>query len=336
MVEYELEEFSGALKSCMNEGLFFIHVDGDLYHAIRPRTPFIFIDSHYQSIPKAMYLNDSGEAEFEDFIILTILVLMVILGSLFAVSKREIIGCYSRCSGGARLRSISDDDAEGAMSPKHKSMLRLWSSSLEWGHERVFSPYFFRSARAAQLYSRVEGVDEDECEEGGGDGWEDDDVSGQSGVMLLPLRTRNEADRNLGTLTRAKNDGEEDAVSENYTEENNFSNGAALGQNGGLALLHPTAAARESDVTGTVLSTDSIAQSLPDTGTAQRTSSNNSMSSNRILNHGSIKDSGGTRSTRDVPHVNNARQRSDQGQGQWQHRQQQPVDIDDDSLVMEV
>lgn len=168
MQDYQLGDFTSALKSCMSETLAFIHIDGDRYYQISPRYPFLFVHEYLQEIPAPQYRAGSG-VDVVDWTILGMFVLAAGFGCLATVYKIKIWElcllsirrcccgdslAYHRsntcCCGALGNRSCCGcnqhmppgDSSEGSAPKSRRSgdvMSRLWGAVVGYkGHSSVF------------------------------------------------------------------------------------------------------------------------------------------------------------------------------------------------------
>lgn len=191
---YELEDFASALKSCMSEETFYLHIKGDLYFAVKPRTPFIYTDSHYQSIPEAKALYQNIGVEYDDLVVMIMVGVFLIVGACCTAHK---LRCYSRCTSEI-ISNMGGANNMRRTPPKSKStgIQRLWSSSFEFGGEETFSPYFFRSSKTERSFP---------------DSGTGDDVVGDSeneSALMLPVRSFRKGSLNFGSPDEHRGNGD--------------------------------------------------------------------------------------------------------------------------------
>jgi hypothetical protein len=114
--EYQLEEFSSALKSCLTEDIGYIHIDGHRYYQIKPRHPFAIVHEFLQHIPEASLVGKSG-ATVSDFIISASLLLAVVVGLMAGMWRLKVFEwCYMKTTQVRKKRVSMQAPEEGGYS----------------------------------------------------------------------------------------------------------------------------------------------------------------------------------------------------------------------------
>lgn len=108
---------SVAYKSCMREDVSFVHMEGELYYRISPRSPFVLINEYLQEIPTARVISRSGSDRMD--ILIFIALVSFALGGLAAVIYRlEVIAmCWRRTASIRKRRLSKAPPVEGGYSP---------------------------------------------------------------------------------------------------------------------------------------------------------------------------------------------------------------------------
>lgn len=86
---YASEEYTSALRSCMTGKYAFVHISGNRYYKIHPRSPFAINKDYMQVIPRAELMAKSAVNVY-DIIIGVFLLLVVCVGLLVAAGKLKL------------------------------------------------------------------------------------------------------------------------------------------------------------------------------------------------------------------------------------------------------
>ncbi len=87
--EYQLEDFTDALKSCMSESVGFVHISGQQYYRIRHRYPFIFVYDYLEVIPDPAVSGVHG-ADRVDLAIIAFVLAVALAGLVASVIKLKL------------------------------------------------------------------------------------------------------------------------------------------------------------------------------------------------------------------------------------------------------
>lgn len=90
LLEFQLMDFTGALKSCSSENIAFVHIDGNRYYRISPRYPYVFVNEYLQYLPKPHYIDNPG-VDTVDWIVLATIILLFVGGIISALVKMQLI-----------------------------------------------------------------------------------------------------------------------------------------------------------------------------------------------------------------------------------------------------
>lgn len=115
MQDYDRGDFVVALKSCTAEDVVYIHRNDDLYWAVTPRYPFVYLHDYLQEIPSPQFRTDPG-VDVVDWSLVGFFIVTVVLGclsTLYQIKIWELIvetfrRCCS-CSGCCSPSRESDD-----------------------------------------------------------------------------------------------------------------------------------------------------------------------------------------------------------------------------------
>lgn len=134
------------MRSCMTEGVAYVHHQGDEYYSVHPRHPFVFVHDYLQPIPSAVTAADEG-TELVDVLISVTLLLAAITGCLASLWKLQLCEwCWVKTRKMRRRRVSSEAPSEGGYSTSSElPVYRIWGdiwgtkSSQNIEYEEVFS-----------------------------------------------------------------------------------------------------------------------------------------------------------------------------------------------------
>lgn len=119
--EFQLMDFTKALKSCSTENKAFIHIEEDRYFQIAPLYPYIDVKEYLLSLPKPLFNNNNGMDTVDRFV--AAFVALFLLFSVVAILVKMQLLCwcdqnttrrYSRAPGiwkmMGRYRPLKDSD----------------------------------------------------------------------------------------------------------------------------------------------------------------------------------------------------------------------------------
>lgn len=151
MQDFQLHDFTSAIKSCMSESVAFIHIDGDRYYQIIPRYPFVYVNEYLQDIPSAEFRSGKG-VDWIDWMILAFFILAAVCGFIATMqriklselcsqsSARRVFCCWSMAS--SRPRMDSDSYRPSSPLPQTKSrsvFMRVWGVMVGYRHQHAYS-----------------------------------------------------------------------------------------------------------------------------------------------------------------------------------------------------
>eukprot|EP01034_Spumella_vulgaris_P021778 gene21778-27843_t len=96
MEEYQLEDFTDALKSCISETIGYVHVDGDRYYRIKHRYPFIFVYDYLEAIPDPLKSTTQGP-DAADLGLMCLILVVALVGFVAGMVKLKLFEYF--CGG---------------------------------------------------------------------------------------------------------------------------------------------------------------------------------------------------------------------------------------------
>ncbi len=96
LTEFQLMDFTGALKSCSSENIAFVHIDGNRYYRITPRYPYVFVNEYLQYLPKPHYIGGHG-IDIIDWVVLALIISVFVGGIVAALLKMQLIPVPESC-----------------------------------------------------------------------------------------------------------------------------------------------------------------------------------------------------------------------------------------------
>lgn len=147
MQDFQLHDFTSAIKSCMSESVAFIHIDGDLYYQILPRYPFVYVNEYLQDIPSAEFRSGKG-VDWIDWMILAFFMLAAVFGFIATMQRIKLseLCCQSStkrvfCGWSTRSRTSMDSDSYRPSSPTSQTankgrsvFMRVWGAMVGYRH----------------------------------------------------------------------------------------------------------------------------------------------------------------------------------------------------------